>query len=466
MPIKIAVLRESDDGERRVALDPSVVDRLVKQGSEVVVQSGAGESAGFPDTSYAAASIEKTTAKVVAGADIVLKVQPPTLDEAQLFAKESILISHIQSHDYQDLVKHLASSGVTSFSMALIPRITRAQAMDALSSQATVSGYKAALMAAQLSPRLFPMLTTAAGTIRPSKVVVIGAGVAGLQAIATARRLGAQVEAYDIRPAAKEQVESLGAKLIDTGVNAEGEGGYARELTDEEKQQQADALARHIAKAHAVISTASIPGRPAPKIITRAMVEDMLPGAVIVDLAAETGGNCELTVPGETVHHGDKIVHGPLNLPSSAPLHASEMYAKNILNLLNLLIVDGEVVINHDDEVIAGCMLTHNGEITHSATLERMGVVPPKPPAPETDAVFLDAPEGEPDDLKKISGIGEKLETLLNESGVYHYWQIANLDEGGVELLDEKLKFKGRIQRENWIAQANELAGAQQKGGE
>ena len=462
MPIKIAVLRESAEGERRVALDPSVVERLVKQGCAVSVQSQAGANAGFPDESYRSAEVVSTAADAVAGANVVLKVQPPTTDEATLLEKGAILISHIQSHDYQALVKQLASGDVTTFSMALIPRITRAQAMDSLSSQATVSGYKAALMAAQLSPRLFPMLTTAAGTIRPSKVVVIGAGVAGLQAIATARRLGAQVEAYDIRPAAKEQVESLGAKLIDTGVNAEGEGGYARELTEEEKQQQADALARHIAKAHAVISTASIPGRPAPKIITAGMVEDMIPGAVIVDLAAETGGNCELTVPGETVHHGDKIVHGPLNLPSAAPLHASEMYAKNILNLLNLLIVDDELTINHDDEVIAGCMLTHAGEITHSATLERMGVVPP----PKTDETSPPTPtdDSDRDDLKKISGVGPKLEQTLNDLGIFRYRQIADLDEAGIEQLDEKLKFKGRIQRDDWIGQATTLANAQQGG--
>jgi len=212
------------------------------------------------------------------------------------------------------------------------------------------------------------MLTTAAGTIRPSKVVVIGAGVAGLQAIATARRLGAQVEAYDIRPAAREQVESLGAKMIDTGVNAEGEGGYARELTDDEKQQQADVLAKHLAKADAVISTAAIPGRPAPKIINKAMVDGMKPGAVIVDLAAETGGNCELTEAGKTIHYQEKILHGPLNIASEAAFHASEMYAKNLLNLLTLMIEEGELKIDFDDEVIKGCLLTHDGNITHPAT--------------------------------------------------------------------------------------------------
>ena len=338
MPPKIAVLRESAAGERRVALDPSAVERLVKLGCTVSLQSQAGASAGFPDQLYNAAEIVETAAQATDSADVVLKVMPPSASEVPLLKKGMVLICFMYPHRNHELVGQLADAGISTFSMELMPRISRAQAMDALSSQATVSGYKAALMAAELSPRLFPMLTTAAGTIRPSQVVVIGAGVAGLQAIATCRRLGAQVEAYDIRSAAKEQVESLGAKLIDTGVSAEGTGGYARELSDEEKQQQSDVLAQHLAREHAVIATASVPGHPAPKIITRAMVEAMLPGAVIVDLAAENGGNCELTVPGETIHHGDKIVHGPLNPPSSAPVHASEMYARNILNLLGLMI--------------------------------------------------------------------------------------------------------------------------------
>jgi NAD(P) transhydrogenase subunit alpha len=274
--------------------------------------------------------------------------------------------------------------------MELVPRITRAQGMDVLSSQATVAGYKAVLRAAWLSPRLFPMLTTAAGTLRPSTVVVIGAGVAGLQAIATARRLGGRVEAYDIRAAAREQVESLGARMIDTGVNAEGEGGYARELTDEEKQQQAAKLAEHLTKADAVISTASVPGRPAPKIISKAMVEGMNPGAVIVDLSAESGGNCELTEPGSTVVHQGVTIDGPLNLASQAALHASEMFAKNLINLLDLLLPKEEspregspeegpgkspqtgLNIDREDEVIAGCLLTHAGELVHESTAKAL----------------------------------------------------------------------------------------------
>jgi NAD(P) transhydrogenase subunit alpha len=244
--------------------------------------------------------------------------------------------------------------------------------MDVLSSQATIAGYQAVLRGASIAPRLFPMLTTAAGTLRPASVVVIGAGVAGLQAIATARRLGARVEAYDIRAAAREQVESLGAKMIDTGVNAEGEGGYARELTEEEKQQQADALAKHLASADVVISTAAIPGRPAPKIITQAMVEGMQPGSVIVDLAAESGGNCVLTQPGSTVRQGAVTVDGPLNLASRAPIHASEMYARNLLNLLDLMLGEEGLSIDREDDVIDGCLLTHEGRIVHQRTAEAL----------------------------------------------------------------------------------------------
>jgi len=255
-----------------------------------------------------------------------------------------------------------------------VPRISRAQSMDVLSSQATVAGYKAVLRAASLAPRLFPMLTTAAGTLRPSNVIVIGAGVAGLQAIATSRRLGARVEAYDIRSAAREQVESLGAKMIDTGVNAEGEGGYARELTDEEKQQQAEKLAEKLAKCDVVISTAAIPGRPAPKIITTAMVDNMQSGTVIVDLAAESGGNCELTEPGSTVNHNGVIVDGPLNLASQAAIHASEMYARNLVNLLDLIIDEDTLKIDMEDEVIAGTMLTHQGQLVHAQTAKLLGI--------------------------------------------------------------------------------------------
>jgi len=251
--------------------------------------------------------------------------------------------------------------------MELVPRITRAQSMDALSSQASIAGYMGVLMGAQLAPVFFPMLTTAAGTIRPAKVLVIGVGVAGLQAIATAKRLGAIVEAYDVRSATREQVESLGAKFIDTGVSAEGEGGYARELTDDEKQQQQDVLAKHIAMADVIISTAAIPGRPSPKIISEAMVENMKTGSVIVDLASEGGGNCELTKPGETFEYKDRVtIHGPLNVAGELPIHASEMYAKNLFNLVSPFISeDGNLQLDFEDDVIAGCVLTRDGAIVH-----------------------------------------------------------------------------------------------------
>jgi NAD(P) transhydrogenase subunit alpha len=283
-----------------------------------------------------------------------------------------VALGQVYAHRQRAAVDALLAAKTSCLAMELVPRITRAQSMDVLSSQATVAGYKAVLRAAWLSPRLFPMLTTAAGTLRPSSVVVIGAGVAGLQAIATARRLGARVEAYDIRAAAREQVESLGAKMIDTGVNAEGSGGYARELTEEEKQKQAAKLAEHLAKADAVISTASVPGRPAPKIISRAMVEGMNPGAVIVDLSAESGGNCELTQPGSTVMHNGVTVDGPLNLASQSALHASEMFAKNLINLLDLMLKGDSLNIDRADEVIAGCLLTHGGELVHEATAKAL----------------------------------------------------------------------------------------------
>jgi NAD(P) transhydrogenase subunit alpha len=271
-------------------------------------------------------------------------------------------------HKEPERVAKMRDLGVTSLAMELVPRISRAQSMDALSSQAAVAGYKAALMAASLTGRFFPMLTTAAGTIRPAKVLVIGAGVAGLQAIATARRLGAMVEAYDVRAATKEQVESLGAKFVDMEIKAEGEGGYARDLTEEEKQRQQEILAQHVAQADAVITTAAIPGRPAPRIIPTAMVEGMKPGSVIVDLAAEGGGNCELTRPGEEVDHQAVTIYGPLNVPSMLPVHASEMYAKNLFNLLALMIQDGNLSPDWDDEVLAGSTLTRDGEIKHEPT--------------------------------------------------------------------------------------------------
>jgi len=367
MSIRIGVNKEIVSGERRVALDPPTAAKLRGAGHEVVLEPGAGTLAGHPDSVWSdAATVASSSDAFSDGLDVLLTVRRPTTERLAALPSGCIVIGQLEPYrDFGEL-KQAAGRGIQLVSMELVPRITRAQAMDVLSSQATVAGYQAVIIAADRSPRLFPMLTTAAGTLRPAKVVVIGAGVAGLQAIATARRLGAQVEAYDIRAAAREQVESLGAKMIDTGVDAESAGGYARELTDDERAAQAEALARHLAKADIVISTAAIPGRPAPKIITRGMVETMRPGSVIVDIAAETGGNCELTRLGETVDHGGVLIDGPGNLPSRAALHASEMYARNIHSLLSLLIdEEGKLQINLEDEVIAGCLISHEGEIVH-----------------------------------------------------------------------------------------------------
>jgi H+-translocating NAD(P) transhydrogenase subunit alpha len=368
MPMKLAVPKETAPGERRVALDPSVVTKLTKLGLEVLAQKGAGDAAHFPDNAYGDARLVDDAAALCGEADIVVRVAPPGVEDVERMRDGATLVGFFHAHKNPDLVKAMQAKKITSFAMELIPRISRAQSMDALSSQASIGGYKAAIMGADLSCRFFPMLTTAAGTIRPSKVIVIGAGVAGLQAIATARRLGAMVEAYDVRSATKEQVESLGAKFLDLGVKAEGEGGYARELTDEEKQQQQEALAGYISKADVLITTAAIPGRPSPKLIPESMVEGMKPGAVIVDLAAEGGGNCELTKPGETIEHKGVVIHGPLNIPSQVALHASEMYAKNLLNFLSPHINEGEFKPDWEDEIIAKSCLTHDGEIKHEAT--------------------------------------------------------------------------------------------------
>ncbi len=369
MPVRMAVPKELVSGERRVALDPMMAERFAKLGVDMLIEKGAGASAFFADDAYAkGCRLVEDARSLYAEADVVFKVQPPTLDEVELLRDGTVLLGILQPHRNLDLVRRLLDKKITSFAMELIPRISRAQSMDVLSSQAAVAGYKVALLAANLSSGFFPMLTTAAGTIRPSKVVIVGAGVAGLQAIATCRRLGAMVEAYDVRPAARQEIESLGAKMIDTGVSAAGEGGYARELTAEEKQQQANVLARHIAAANAVITTAAIPGRAAPKIVTTAMVEGMKRGAVIVDLAAESGGNCELTRPGETYEHNGVIIAGPLNIPSSFPVPASEMYAKNLFNFLSPMIKDGALNLDWNDEVIAKSALTREGQVIHEPT--------------------------------------------------------------------------------------------------
>ena len=372
MSITIAVPKETASGERRVALVPSVLKSLDKLGVDVRIQRGAGEAAGFTDDQYEGVTWADKANDLYDGADVILRVQPPSVEEAGKLPEGSIVMGFMTPHEGDSRIRNLCKRKVTSFALELVPRITRAQGIDALSSQANLGGYKCALLAAHLSPKLFPMLTTAAGTVRPARVVVIGAGVAGLQAIATAKRLGAIVEAYDVRSATKEQVESLGGKFIDTGVSAEGEGGDARALTDEAKAKQAEVLAQHIAQADAVVTTAAIPGRPAPKLIDKATVERMKPGAVIVDMAAETGGNCELTEAGKDVEHGGVIIAGPKNIPSMAATHASEMYARNLRNLLDLLIKDGELHLDWDDQVIAESCLTHDGDVRHAPTRERM----------------------------------------------------------------------------------------------
>ncbi len=365
MPLRLAVPKETITNERRIALEPGVAKKLTDTGVKVQMQKGAALSSHFSDEAFEGVEFVEDAATLYQDADLILKVQPPTLDELAQIKDGTVIISFMAPHKNADMIKLMRDKNITSFAMELVPRITRAQSMDALSSQASLAGYMGVLMGAQLASVYFPMLTTAAGTIRPARVLIIGAGVAGLQAIATAKRLGALVEAFDVRSATREQIESLGGKFIDTGVSAEGKGGYARELTDDEKAQQQEVLARHIAQADVVVSTAAIPGRPSPKIITEAMVNDMKVGAVIVDLASEGGGNCELTQPGETVDYQGRVtIHGPLNVPSELPIHASEMYAKNLFNLVSPFITEeGELNLDFDDEVIAGCVLTHGGDI-------------------------------------------------------------------------------------------------------
>jgi len=345
-----------------------VAEKFAQTGARVLLEHGAGVRAQFPDSLYKSVVWADSAAAVLAEADVVLTVQPLTVEQIQRLKTGAVVVGFMQPHAKATEVKALQERGITSFAMELVPRISRAQSMDALSSQASIAGYKAVLIAASQLQKFLPMLTTAAGTIRPAQVLVIGAGVAGLQAIATARRLGAVVEAYDVRGATKEQVKSLGAKFVDTGVSAEGTGGYARELTEEEKRKQQEVLDSRIAAADAVVTTASVPGRPAPKIILRAAVERMRPGSVIVDIAAEQGGNCELTRAGEIVEHRGVKVVGPVNLPGELAYNASEMYARNLLNFLKPALGKGELAIDWNDEVFAQSCLTHAGQIKHEPT--------------------------------------------------------------------------------------------------
>ena len=368
--MKIGVPKETAANERRVALVPDAVGRLVKTGLEVVVEQGAGVAAAFPDDAYraAGAGLVATPPDVFGKSDVVLKVQPPAPAEVGLCREGTALVAVFQPAAERDVVAALAARKVTAFSLALLPRITRAQPMDVLSSQATVAGYKAVLLAATTAGRLFPMLVTAAGTLPPARVLVLGAGVAGLQAIATARRLGAVVSAFDVRPAVKEQVESLGAKFLQLEIaeQAETAGGYAKQLSEETHRRELAFIAQHVKDADVVITTAAIPGKRAPLLITADAVRGMKPGAVIVDLAAETGGNCEVTEPGKDVRRDGVLVLGPLNLPSTVPLHASQMYARNVASFLLHVVQEGRLNLDFSDEIIRETCVTHAGEIRKS----------------------------------------------------------------------------------------------------
>jgi H+-translocating NAD(P) transhydrogenase subunit alpha len=351
----IGAVRESAPGERRVALTPETCKKLVAAGVSVRIEHGFGNGAHASDAAFADAGAElvATAEAVLGAADIVVCVQPPSAQAIGMMKSGAVLVGMLQPQGDAARAEALQARGIIAFPLERLPRTTRAQAMDILSSQAGMAGYKAMLIAAQLAPRFFPMLTTAAGTIRPSKVLVIGAGVAGLQAIATAKRLGAQVEGFDVRPETREQIESLGGKFLDLGVSAAGEGGYARQLTDEERALQQQRLADHLKNIDVIVATAAVPGRPAPKIVSAAMVAGMKPGSVIVDLAAETGGNCELTQPGDNVVHGGVTVSGPLNLASSGAIHASDMFARNVFNFVSLLLKNGALHFDWGDELLA-----------------------------------------------------------------------------------------------------------------
>lgn len=369
--MRVVVPKESRSGERRVALVPEAVARVRDLGLGVAVESDAGAAAGFSDAAYreAGAEIVADEAALYADGDIVVKVRPPVTSppsEVDRLPAGSTLIGLLQPLTAPELVQALAARDISAFAMELIPRITRAQRMDALSSQATVAGYKAVLLAASASVKFFPLLMTAAGTVPPAKVLVLGAGVAGLQALATARRLGAVVQGFDIRPEVKEQVESLGAEWVGIQMDeAVGSGGYAKEVSDEAKQREHEHLHRLVAEADVVITTAQIPGRPAPVLITEDMVDAMRSGAVVMDLAAESGGNCSLTQAGKEVQHHGVTIFGPVELPATLPLHASQMYSRNILALLQHLVQDGQLHIDPEDEIASACLVTHAGQVTN-----------------------------------------------------------------------------------------------------
>jgi NAD(P) transhydrogenase subunit alpha len=366
--VKVAVPKELTHDERRVALVPDTATRLAAAKLDVAVQAGAGAGAFIPDAAYeqVGAKVVTHAADLLQDAGAVLKVQAPMPSEVELLARDAVLISFLQPATQGDVVKALARRGVTAFSLELLPRISRAQSMDALSSQASAAGYKAVLIAAEKLGKFFPMMMTAAGTVAPSRVLVMGAGVAGLQAIATARRLGAVVSAYDVRPAVKEEVQSLGATFIELALETqEGEGGYAREQSEEFLRKQRQLIGEHIAKSDVVITTAAVPGRRAPLLVTGEMVKGMRPGSVIVDLAAETGGNVELTRPGEEVEVDGVTIVGTRNIPSTMPLTTSQLFARNVANLLLHLVKDGAINLDFSDEITKGACVTHGGEIVN-----------------------------------------------------------------------------------------------------
>jgi len=377
--IVIAVPKELAPGEQRVATVPDVVRILKKSGCEVRVEHDAGAMAYYPDAAFTAAgsTIVPDRDALFAGARIVLAVQPPTVAEAEQLPEGTIVVGFMNPAGNLEAIRKMRDRKITAFALELVPRISRAQSMDALSSQATAGGYVAVILGAEHCPKFLPMLTTAAGTIRPSTVLVLGAGIAGLMAIATAKRLGALVEAYDVRRAAGEQVRSLGAKFLELEINAEGQGGYARELTAEEKVKEQEMVSAAVARADIIITTAAIPGRRAPVLVTKETVATMKPGAVIIDMAAETGGNCELTQAGRTIQANGVTIIGPKNLPAKVPFHASQMYAKNLQSFLTLLIdKNGSLVPEYTDEILTASLLVHAGQVRHQPTRD---LLEPKP---------------------------------------------------------------------------------------
>ena len=385
MGITVGIVAEAAPGERRVAMVPSAISVLNKTGVELLMEPGAGSQAGFPDSEYPEKGVRLADNRedVFRNAEVILQVRSPGANpetgaaDLALLRQGQMAIGFGEPLTSGDAARALADRVVTFLSMELMPRITRAQSMDALSSMATIAGYKAALMAADGLPRMFPMLMTAAGTVAPARVLVIGAGVAGLQAIATARRLGAVVSGYDIRAAVKEQIESLGARFVVLEVDAAGaedKGGYAKAMSEEFYRRQRELMGGVLAEQNVVITTAAVPGRKAPILITRDMVARMAPGSLIVDIAAERGGNCELTRPGETVESGGVTIMGPLNLPSTIPYHASQMYAKNIATFLKYLIKDGKLALDREDEIVRETLVTHAGEVVHPRVREMLGL--------------------------------------------------------------------------------------------